>query len=118
MSLTVYGYDKCSTCRKAYKWLDEHAVEWEKRPIKEEPPSRAELEAIVRSSGLPLGRFFNTSGNSYREGNWSARRKGLTESEQLDALAADPMLLKRPLVVGDGMVLVGFKAEDYAALLG
>jgi arsenate reductase len=118
MTLTVYGYDACSTCRKAYKWLDANAIDWEKRPIKEQPPTRAELEAIVRSSGLPLGRFFNTSGQSYRAGGWSAKRKTATEAEQLDALAADPMLLKRPLVVGDGMVLVGFKEADYAALLG
>lgn len=118
MALTVYGYDTCSTCRKAYKWLDEHAIEWEKVAIKESPPSREELEAIYRASGLPLARFFNTSGVSYRSGGWSQRRKTASEGEQLDALAADPMLLKRPLAVGDGTVLVGFKPADYAASLG
>ena len=118
MALIVYGYDTCSTCRKAYKWLDAHAIEWEKRPIRESPPSREELEAIVRASGLPLARFFNTSGKSYRAGGWSQKRKTASEAEQLDALAADGMLLKRPLVVGDGTVLVGFNEADYAAVLG
>ena len=119
MSLTVYGYANCDTCRKAWKWLDEHGVTYVKVPIREQPPSRDTLEAAWRASRLPLKRFFNTSGKSYREGGFSARIKaGMTEKEQLDALAADPMLLKRPLLIGDGIVLVGFKAPEYEVLIG
>lgn len=118
MSLTVHGYAKCGTCRKAWKWLDEHGIDYIKKPILEEPPTREQLEAAWRSSELPLKRFFNTSGKSYRAGGWSARLKaGVSEKDQLDALAADPMLLKRPLVIGDGVVLVGFKPAEYEVLL-
>lgn len=119
MPLRVYGYAKCDTCRKAWKWLDDHKVEFDRVPIVEAPPSRERLEAAYRASGLPLKRFFNTSGRSYRSGGWSARLKaGVSEKDQLDALAADPMLLKRPLLIGDGVVLVGFKPDTYEVLLG
>ncbi len=119
MALTVYGYKNCNTCRKAWSWLDSHGVDHERRPIREEPPSREALEQAWRASGLPLKRFFNTSGGSYREGGWSDKLKaGIAEKEQLDALAADPMLLKRPLVIGDGVVLVGFKEKEWEVLLG
>ena len=119
MSIKVYGYKKCGTWRKAWAWLDDQGVAYERVPIREEPPSRDELEAAWHASGLPLKRFFNTSGGSYRQGGWSAKLKdGVSEKEQLDALAADPMLLKRPLVIGDGVVLVGFKVGEYEVLLG
>lgn len=119
MALVVYGLDSCNTCKKAWKWLDDRDITWEKRAIREEPPDRATLEAAWTRSGLPLKRFFNTSGKSYRSGGWSQRLKdGLSESEQLDALAADPMLVKRPLVLGEDVALVGFKEDEYQAALG
>jgi len=119
MSLTVYGYKNCNTCRKAWTWLDAHGVSHERASIVDDPPSREALEQAWRASGLPLKRFFNTSGKSYRSGGWSARLKaGLPDKEQLDALAADPMLMKRPLAIGDGVVLVGFKEPEWEMVLG
>lgn len=119
MTVTLYAYDRCGTCRKARKWLDARGVAYTAVPIVDDPPSRTELEALWHRSGLPLKKFFNTSGKKYREGGWSARLKaGVPESEQLDALAAEPMLLKRPILVSDDAVLVGFKDAAYAEVFG
>ena len=114
---TVLCYDRCSTCRKALKWLDEHQVEYETRDIAGRNPSRSELETFYKASGLPLTRFFNTSGKKYRELNLKDRLKTMTEDEMLDLLASDGMLVKRPILNGDGKVLVGFRPEEWEPAL-
>lgn len=117
MTTVVYGYKNCDTCRKAWRWLDDHGVPYQPAEITVDPPDRHTLETAWRASDLPLKRFFNTAGRSYRIGGWSQRiKEGATEAEQLDALAADPMLIKRPLLIGEGVVLVGFKPEAYRSL--
>jgi arsenate reductase (glutaredoxin) len=110
----VFQYPTCSTCRNALAYLNEHGVEYDSVDIVEEPPSRAQLGAALKQSGLPVKRFFNTAGQSYRDGNFGERLPKMTESEALDALAADGKLIKRPLVLGGDYVLVGFNASEYA----
>ena len=114
----VFQYPKCSTCRKALRYLDEKGVSYEARDISEKPPSQAQLRAALKQSGLPVKRLFNTSGQSYRDGKFGERLAALSESEALDALAADGKLIKRPLVFGDGFVLVGFDQGAYAERFG
>jgi arsenate reductase len=109
----VFQYPKCSTCRKALAYLNDHSVEYTSVDIVEQPPSKAQLAAAVKLSGLPVKRFFNTSGESYREGNFSERLATMTESDALDALAADGKLIKRPLIIGDDFVLVGYAPYEY-----
>lgn len=111
-------YPKCSTCKKAKNWLDAHGVQYTDRHIVEENPTAAELAEWVKRSGLPLKRFFNTSGMKYRELELAAKLPSMTETEQLDLLATDGMLVKRPMLVGEDFVLVGFKEADWAARLG
>lgn len=111
-------YPKCSTCRKARKWLDEHGVSYLDRPIHEEKPTVEELRAWWNQSGLPLRRFFNTSGQLYRSLGLKEKLEGMSEEEQLQLLASDGMLVKRPLVIGDDFVLVGFKPEEWQNVLG
>lgn len=115
---TVYHYPKCSTCRKALAWLAEQGVKYEAIDIVEHPPSKAQLKAALETSGLPVKRFFNTSGQSYREGKFGERLPKLSDAQALDALAADGKLIKRPLVLGKGFVLVGFDQEAYQARFG
>ena len=110
---TVLCYDRCSTCRKALKWLDEHHIEYEPRDIAGRNPSRKELEAFYKASGLPLTRFFNTSGKKYRELNLKEKLKTMSEAEMLDLLASDGMLLKRPILAENDRVLVGFKEAEW-----
>jgi arsenate reductase len=114
MTITVYHYPKCSTCRKARAFLDARGVAYEAIDLVERPPSRAKLEALWKRSGLPLRKLFNTSGVSYREGRFGERLATMTEAEALDALAQDGKLIKRPLVEGPGFVLVGFDEAAYA----
>lgn len=108
-------YPKCTTCQKAQRWLDARGAVYTRRDIKIENPSAAELAAWRRLSGLPLKRFFNTSGLKYKELDLKNRLPLMDEAEQLELLATDGMLVKRPLLVGDGFVLVGFKEADWAA---
>jgi arsenate reductase len=112
-SLKVYAYSKCSTCRKALRWLDEREIEYELVDIVQKPPSKKELTSALSLSGLPLPKLFNASGQSYREGNWSQRLKTVSQSEAIDALSKDGKLVKRPLVLGDGFSLVGFDEKKY-----
>jgi arsenate reductase (glutaredoxin) len=116
--LTVFHYPACSTCKKALRWLDAHGVAHERVHIVDHPPTVAQLRQALRGSGLPVAKLFNTAGVSYREGNFKARLPGMSEDEALAALAADGKLVKRPLVLGEGLALVGFREEDYAARLG
>lgn len=110
-------YPRCGTCKKARKWLEEHQIEVENRDIVEDTPTRDELDELHTRSELPIKRFFNTSGGSYRKGNFKDRLPEMTRSEKLDALAADGMLIKRPILVTDDTVLVGFKPDAYSEAL-
>ena len=112
-------YPKCSTCRKAQKWLDEHDVDYDIRDIKTENPDLAELELWHQASGLPLKKFFNTSGQLYRSLELSKKLPGMSDAEQYALLASDGMLVKRPiLVTDDNKVLVGFNEDQWAETLG
>lgn len=113
--ITVLYYAKCSTCQKALKWLDEQGIAYELRPIKENNPTAEELKKWYQKSGLPLKRFFNTSGNLYKELQLKDKLPDMTEEEQLSLLAADGMLVKRPLLVSDNYVCPGFKEADWKA---
>ncbi|MBQ2636797.1 MAG: arsenate reductase family protein [Methanobrevibacter sp.] len=106
-------YPKCSTCRKAKNWLDEHNIEYESRHIVEDNPTAEEIELWYNKSGLPLKRFFNTSGKIYRENKLKDKLPEMSEQEQFDILATNGMLVKRPIVVGDDFVLVGFKLKEW-----
>lgn len=111
-------YPRCSTCKRARSWLDGNGVEYEARHIVEEAPSASELREWIATSGLPIRRFFNTSGKRYRELGMKDRfAQGISEEECLELLASDGMLVKRPIVVGDGFVLVGFKEGEWAQRL-
>jgi arsenate reductase len=108
MSLTVYSYAKCSTCRKALAWLERKGIAHQVVPIVEAPPSASLLARVLRVSKLPLKALFNTSGESYRAGGFKERLPKLSEKEALEALSADGKLIKRPLLVADDFALVGF----------
>lgn len=111
-------YPKCSTCQKAKKWLDENGVVYDERHIKEDNPTAEELKKWYEKSGLPLKRFFNTSGLQYKALQLKDKLPAMSEEEQLVLLASDGMLIKRPLLVGDDFVLTGFKEADWAEKLG
>ena len=111
--LTFICYPKCTTCQKAQKWLDDHGVEYTLRHIKEEKPSYEELSAWYQTSGLPLKKFFNTSGLLYKSLALKDKLPTMTEEEMLRLLATDGMLVKRPLLVGDDFLLVGFQAARW-----
>lgn len=111
--MVVLVYRKCSTCIKALKWLEENNIEFTERPMKEENPTYEELKEWYERSGLPLKKFFNTSGLLYKDMKLKDRLPSMTEEEQLQLLATDGMLVKRPLVVGDDYVLTGFKEAEW-----
>ena len=106
-------YPKCTTCQKAKKFLDEHGADYALRHIKEENPTADELRAWWKESGLPLKKFFNTSGIQYRELSLKDKLPAMSEEEQLTLLATDGMLVKRPILVGDGFVLIGFRQGEW-----
>ena len=106
-------YPKCTTCQKAKKWLDDNKIEYELRDIKEDNPSFEELSVWHSMSGLPLKKFFNTSGLLYKSMELKDKLPTMSEEEQLKLLATDGMLVKRPLVIGDDFVLVGFKESEW-----
>ena len=111
-------YPKCSTCQKAKRYLEERGAAFEDRPIHTQPPTVEELRAWQAKSGLPLKRFFNTSGLQYKALGLKDRLPGMDEEEQLDLLAADGMLVKRPILAGEDFVLVGFKPAEWEARFG
>lgn len=111
-------YPKCTTCQKARKWLEAQGVAFDSRHIKEENPTQEELKHWWERSGLPLKRFFNTSGLKYKELSLKDKLPGMSEEEQLALLASDGMLVKRPILVGDDFVLVGFREAEWSGLLG
>ena len=118
MKVLFLEYPPCSTCQKAKKWLDSHNVSYESRHIKEKNPTAGELKLWHQKSGLPLKKFFNTSGLLYKNMNLKEKLPSLSEEEQYDLLAEDGMLVKRPLIVAKDSVLVGFKEPEWADKLG
>ena len=106
-------YSRCSTCKKAQKWLDEQGIAYTQRDIKEDNPTLQELETWHQASALPLKKFFNTSGLLYKEQGLKDKLPTMTEDEQIALLASDGMLVKRPLLVGDDFVLPGFKPAEW-----
>ena len=110
-------YPPCSTCQKAKKWLDEKGIAYTDRHIKEQNPTYEELKHWYEVSGLPLKKFFNTSGLKYKELNLKEKLPNMTEEEQLRLLATDGMLVKRPVVVKDNVVLTGFREKEWERLL-
>lgn len=113
MSVLFLQYPPCTTCKKAKAWLDERGVTYEARNIKEENPTAEELKAWQEKSGLPLKKFFNTSGLAYKALGLKDRLPTMSEEEQYQLLASDGMLVKRPLVVGENFVLVGFREAQW-----
>lgn len=111
--VSVLCYPKCSTCQKALKWLDEKGVQYTVRNIKEENPSEEELSYWYKNSGLPLKRFFNTSGLLYKSMELKDKLPTMSEDEQLKLLSSDGMLVKRPLLVSENFVLTGFKEKEW-----
>lgn len=129
-ALVLYQYAGCSTCRKATRWLEEAGIEVEGRPITEAPPSAALLARLHRASGLPIGRLFNSSGESYRAGNFKARRPSMSDAECYDAFAADGKLIRRPILISAHLLnddeapsgtttvaLIGFREAEWRAAL-
>lgn len=110
-------YPKCTTCQKAKKWLDDNKIEYELRDIKEDNPSFEELAEWYKMSGLPLKKFFNTSGLLYKSMELKDKLSTMSEEEQLKLLSTDGMLVKRPLVIGEDFVLVGFKESEWSEKL-
>ena len=109
----VYCYPRCTTCKKAVKWLEENGIDYKYKHIVEETPSKEDIKKYYKESGLPLKRFFNTSGNVYKELNLKEKLAEMSEEEQFELLASNGMVLKRPLLVGKGFVLVGFKEAEW-----
>ena len=116
--IKVYCYSKCTTCKKALKWLDEKGVKYQLLDIKEEHPDEKTLRALHKMSGLPLKRFFNTSGMLYRELELSKKLPDMSEDEQFKLLASDGMIVKRPLLITNDRVLTGFKEKDWEEAIG
>ena len=113
MKILFNEYPKCSTCKKAKKWLDDHEIRYDDRHIVENNPSKDELKVWLAKSNKPVRKFFNTSGRLYRERGLKDKLDSMSEDEQLEILASDGMLIKRPLVVGDDFVLSGFREKEW-----
>lgn len=111
-------YPRCSTCKKAQKWLDEHGVSYDHRDIKEDNPTESELRDWLDKSGLDVKRFFNTSGQLYKSMGLKDKLPNMSVDEKLSLLATDGMLVKRPILIDGGSVLVGFKEEEWSLKLG
>ena len=115
--MKVYCYSKCTTCKKALKWLDENKIKYELIDIKEDHPDEAMLREFHKKSGLPLRKFFNTSGILYRELELSKKLPDMSEDEMISLLASDGMLVKRPLLITNDKVLTGFKEDEWREAL-
>lgn len=113
----VYCYLRCTTCKKALKWLDDNKIKYELIDIKENNPDEKTLRQLHKKSGLPLKRFFNTSGQIYREMELSKKLPDMSEDEMFKLLASDGMLVKRPLLITENHVLTGFKEADWKEVL-
>ena len=113
MTVKFIQYPKCTTCKKAQKWLDEQGVDYENIHIVEQTPSKEEIKVIYEASGVPLKKFFNTSGMKYRELELKDKLATMSEDEQLELLASDGMLIKRPIVTDGKKLTLGFKESDF-----
>ena len=113
MTIQFIQYPKCTTCKKAQKWLDENDVPYENTHIVEQTPSKEQLKAYYEASGVPLKKFFNTSGMKYRELGLKDKLSTMSEEEQLELLASDGMLIKRPIVTDGKKLTLGFKESDF-----
>lgn len=111
-------YPKCGTCQKAEKWMKSNGIDYTYRPIKEENPSKEELKGWIAKSGLPISKFFNTSGLLYKEFNMKDKVKTLSDDELVNILASNGLIVKRPILVTSDKVLVGFKEDEWKATLG
>lgn len=116
-TITVYCYSRCTTCKKALKWLDDNKIEYKLMDIKEDHPDEKKLRQFYKKSGLPLKRFFNTSGQLYRELELSKKLPDMSEDEMFQLLASDGMLVKRPLFINKDTVLTGFKEAEWSEVL-
>ncbi|MDH6307134.1 arsenate reductase [Dysgonomonas sp. PFB1-18] len=110
-------YPKCSTCQKAAKWLKENNISVDSRDISKDNPTRDELSAWIKKSGLPIAKFFNTSGKIYKEENLKEKVKSASEDELIGILSSNGMVVKRPIIVAKGFVLVGFNEEEWSSKL-
>ena len=113
MTIKFIQYPKCTSCKKAQKWLDEQGIQYENIHIVESTPTKEQLESFYKASGLPLKKFFNTSGNKYKELGLKDKLATMTEDEQLALLASDGMLIKRPIVTDGNKLTLGFKESDF-----
>ena len=111
-------YPRCSTCKKAQKWLDERGVSYDFRDIKKDNPGESELKEWIDKSGLDIKRFFNTSGQLYKSMDLKDKLSGMSFDEKISLLASDGMLVKRPILIDDGFVLVGFREDEWRLKLG
>ena len=118
MSVLFLEYPPCSTCQKAKRWLEDNGVAYTARHIETDNPTKEELTAWIARSGLPIKRFFNTSGLVYKAMGLKDKLPAMSEEEQISLLASDGMLVKRPILVGEDFVLVGFREAEWAARLG
>lgn len=118
MKILFLEYPSCSTCKKAKQWLDSHHIDYTDRHIKEQNPTKEELSLWYQKSGFPLKKFFNTSGLSYKAMGLKDKLPTMSVEEQLSLLAADGMLVKRPIIVTDSFILVGFRESEWAEKLG
>lgn len=118
MTITYYGYPRCTTCRKAKKWLTEKEIDFNEVNLVEEPPTAEELKEMIETSGLEMKKFFNTNGKVYREEKLKDKLPSMSEEEKLALLASNGMLIKRPIVFGEGKVTLGFKEETFDEVWG
>jgi arsenate reductase len=109
-------YPKCGTCQKAEKWMKTNGIDYTYRPIKEENPTKEELKIWITKSGLPIAKFFNTSGLLYKEFNMKNKVKTLSENDLMDILASNGLIVKRPILLAGDNVLVGFKEEEWKSV--
>ena len=114
MTVKFIQYPKCTTCKKAQKWLDENGVQYENIHIVDQTPSKEQLKAYYEASGVPLKKFFNTSGMKYRELELKDKLPTMSDDEQLELLASDGMLIKRPIVTDGKKLTLGFKESDFS----
>jgi len=114
---TIYHYPGCSTCKKALAWLDQHGIEAERIDLVKTPPSQEALARVLRLGDLPVQKLFNTSGELYRAGNYKERLGTMSKADALAELAAHGKLIKRPILLGEGTALVGFKGADWERAL-
>ena len=118
MKVLFIEYPKCSTCQKAKKWLEQNNIEFDDRHIVENNPTKDELRKWIKQSGYDIKRFFNTSGMKYKELNLKEKLPNMTDEEKIDILSTDGMLVKRPLIITEDLILVGFREKEWVSLLG